>query len=120
METLFSNAPKKLVEVVSFGGYVYVVVKLFIVVFFMFIFIFSLTFRYLIGQYVTIHDDVISHINITSVNTIDGGLYGCSATNSIGSIIYSAKLNVYGNIRVILYDRVWNSKIILKSCPSAN
>ena len=57
---------------------------------------FFLTYRYLIGQYVTIHDDVISHINITSVNTMDGGLYGCTASNSIGSIIYSAKLNVYG------------------------
>lgn len=45
METLFSNAQKKLVEVVSFGGYVYVVVKLFIVVFFMFMFIFFTYFQ---------------------------------------------------------------------------
>ena len=59
-------------------------------------------YRYLIGQYVTIHDDVISHINITNVNTMDGGLYGCTASNSIGSIIYSAKLNIYGNTIVFV------------------
>lgn len=31
--------------------------------------------RFLVGQYVTIHDDVISHVNITNVKEEDGGKY---------------------------------------------
>ena len=37
--------------------------------------------RFMIGQYVTVHGDVISHLNISSVKVEDGGLYGCEATN---------------------------------------
>ena len=52
--------------------------------------------RYIVGQYVTIHDDVISHINITHVGTTDGGSYACTASNAVGHIRHSARLNVYG------------------------
>ena len=54
--------------------------------------------RYVIGQYVTIHDDVISHINITSVTALDGGVYSCIAANSVGSVSHFARLNVYGRV----------------------
>ena len=54
--------------------------------------------RYVIGQYVTIHDDVISHINITSVTALDGGVYSCIAANSVGSVAHFARLNVYGRL----------------------
>lgn len=40
--------------------------------------------RFLVGQYVTIHDDVISHVNISNVKEEDGGEYTCVAQNSIG------------------------------------
>uniref|UniRef100_A0A1B0DMD3 Ig-like domain-containing protein n=1 Tax=Phlebotomus papatasi TaxID=29031 RepID=A0A1B0DMD3_PHLPP len=40
--------------------------------------------RFLVGQYVTIHDDVISHVNISNVKDEDGGEYSCTAQNSIG------------------------------------
>lgn len=39
------------------------------------------------GQYVTVHDDVISHVNITHVKEEDGGEYTCTAQNSIGKYV---------------------------------
>ncbi|RZF37195.1 hypothetical protein LSTR_LSTR017473 [Laodelphax striatellus] len=59
--------------------------------------------RFVIGQYVTVHGDVISHVNISSVSVDDGGEYSCSAENRAGKAIHSARLNVYGlpYIRVI-------------------
>mgnify|MGYP003305497192 CR=1 FL=1 len=56
----------------------------------------SLLFRYLIGQYVTIHDDVISHMNISEIESIDGGAYTCMAINTVGTITHTARVNVYG------------------------
>uniref|UniRef100_A0A1B0GF88 Down syndrome cell adhesion molecule-like protein Dscam2 n=1 Tax=Glossina morsitans morsitans TaxID=37546 RepID=A0A1B0GF88_GLOMM len=52
--------------------------------------------RFLVGQYVTIHDDVISHVNITNVKEEDGGEYTCAAQNAIGKVSHSAKVNIYG------------------------
>ena len=48
------------------------------------------------GQYVSNHGDVISHVNITSVDVTDGGTYSCMAENTAGSDAHSARLNVYG------------------------
>lgn len=45
--------------------------------------------RFLVGQYVTIHDDVISHVNITHVKEEDGGEYMCTAQNAIGKYVCS-------------------------------
>ena len=52
--------------------------------------------RYFVGQYVTVHDDVISHVNISDVVSTDGGAYSCVASNSVGASHHSARLNVYG------------------------
>ncbi|XP_022215405.2 Down syndrome cell adhesion molecule-like protein Dscam2 isoform X3 [Drosophila obscura] len=52
--------------------------------------------RFLVGQYVTIHDDVISHVNISNVKEEDGGEYTCTAQNAIGKVSHSAKVNIYG------------------------
>ena len=57
--------------------------------------------RHLIGQYVTIHDDVISHMNISEVESIDGGAYTCKAINAVGTVTHTARINVYG--KIILY-----------------
>lgn len=40
--------------------------------------------------------DVIAHLNITSVRVEDGGLYTCRASNKMGFVEHSARLNVYG------------------------
>ena len=52
------------------------------------------------GQYVSAHGDVISHVNVSSVHVADGGTYSCSARNSAGSVSHSARLNVYGSPKV--------------------
>ena len=44
----------------------------------------------------TVHDDVISHVNISDVVSTDGGAYSCIASNSVGATQHAARLNVYG------------------------
>ncbi|XP_058795689.1 cell adhesion molecule Dscam2 isoform X3 [Phymastichus coffea] len=52
--------------------------------------------RYAIGQYVDQSGDVISHLNITSATTEDGGLYACVASNALASVEHKARLNIWG------------------------
>ncbi|XP_026295718.1 Down syndrome cell adhesion molecule isoform X38 [Apis mellifera] len=56
----------------------------------------SNTERLQVGQYVTVNGDVVSHLNISSTHTNDGGLYKCIAASKVGSAEHSARLNVYG------------------------
>ncbi|XP_050573260.1 cell adhesion molecule Dscam2 isoform X24 [Bombus affinis] len=56
----------------------------------------SNTERLQVGQYVTVNGDVVSHLNISSIHTNDGGLYKCIAASKVGSAEHSARLNVYG------------------------
>ncbi|OXA46993.1 Down syndrome cell adhesion molecule-like protein Dscam2 [Folsomia candida] len=51
--------------------------------------------RFLVGQYVTIHDHVISHVNITHARDEDGGLYACQARNAMGIALHTGRLNIY-------------------------
>ncbi|XP_027854261.2 cell adhesion molecule Dscam2 isoform X3 [Aphis gossypii] len=53
--------------------------------------------RYLIGQYVTLHGDIVSHLNISQVLVEDGGEYTCTANNRAGTTSHSARLNIYGD-----------------------
>lgn len=68
-----------------------------------FYFLFS---RFLIGQYVTIHGDVISHVNISHVMVEDGGEYSCIASNRAGKVSHSARLNVYGKLKSYHYTEI--------------
>lgn len=52
----------------------------------------------MIGQYMTVHGDVISHVNISHVDVEDGGEYTCTAENRAGKMSHSARLNIYGNV----------------------
>ena len=44
----------------------------------------------------TVHGDVISHLNISVSKVEDGGLYSCVAVNRAGSDSHSSRLNIYG------------------------
>lgn len=50
----------------------------------------------LIGQYVTMFGDVISHVNISAVKSEDGGGYECTAISKAGSVSHYGRLNIYG------------------------
>lgn len=50
----------------------------------------------MIGQYVTLTGDVISHVNISAVKSDDSGEYECTASTKVGSVSHFARLNVYG------------------------
>ncbi|XP_042228251.1 LOW QUALITY PROTEIN: Down syndrome cell adhesion molecule-like protein Dscam2 [Homarus americanus] len=52
------------------------------------------------GQYVNVHGQVISHVNISGVRVEDGGSYSCTATNTAASVVHAAPLHVYGRPHV--------------------
>lgn len=49
--------------------------------------------------------DVISHLNISSAGTEDGGLYACVASNTLATVEHKARLNIYGTAHM-LYTRI--------------
>lgn len=52
--------------------------------------------RFVVGQHVTLQDDVVSHLNVSRVTEQDGGEYACVASNSAGKAVHAARVNVYG------------------------
>ncbi|KAJ9598444.1 hypothetical protein L9F63_010888, partial [Diploptera punctata] len=77
--------------------------------------------RFVIGQYVTVHGDVISHVNISHVMVEDGGEYTCTAENRAGRSSHSARLNVYGlpYIRLIPKVTAVAGETLHLKCPVA-
>ncbi|KAK9303509.1 hypothetical protein QLX08_004819 [Tetragonisca angustula] len=77
--------------------------------------------RFMIGQYVTVHGDVISHVNISVVHVEDGGEYRCTAANRMAKVHHSAGLNIYGlpHVRPMgNYAAVAGETTVIK-CPVA-
>ncbi|XP_041984481.1 Down syndrome cell adhesion molecule-like protein Dscam2 isoform X2 [Aricia agestis] len=52
--------------------------------------------RFVVGQHVTLQDDVVSHLNVSRVTEQDGGEYACVAANAAGKASHAARVNVYG------------------------
>lgn len=77
--------------------------------------------RSMIGQYVTIFGDVISHVNISAVKSEDGGEYECSAKSRAGIAQHSARLNIYGmpHVRPMSPISAIAGKFFLLKCPVA-
>jgi hypothetical protein len=61
---------------------------------------------------------VVSHINLTVESVFDGGLYACTATNSLGSVTHAAHLHVPGRsvIRTMADRTVTAGQSILLPC----
>ncbi|XP_053683718.1 cell adhesion molecule Dscam2 [Sabethes cyaneus] len=77
--------------------------------------------RYQVGQYVTVNGDVVSHLNISSIHSNDGGLYKCSASSKVGVAEHSAKLNVYGlpYVRTMEKKSIVAGETLVVTCPVA-
>ncbi|XP_059226041.1 cell adhesion molecule Dscam2 isoform X4 [Stomoxys calcitrans] len=77
--------------------------------------------RFMIGQYITVHGDVISHVNITHVMVEDGGEYACIAENRAGRVQHAARLNIYGlpYIRIIPKVTAVSGETLNLKCPVA-
>uniref|UniRef100_A0A6P7G315 Down syndrome cell adhesion molecule homolog n=1 Tax=Diabrotica virgifera virgifera TaxID=50390 RepID=A0A6P7G315_DIAVI len=76
---------------------------------------------YQIGQYVTVNGDVVSHLNISSIHTNDGGLYRCVASSKVGSADHSARINVYGLpfVRSMEKQAIVAGGTLIVHCPFA-
>lgn len=64
------------------------------------------------NQYTMSDGTTVSHMNVTSPQIKDGGVYRCTARNSVGSAEYQARINVRGaclllNIRIGLLLGFW-------------
>ena len=63
----------------------------------------SNTERLQVGQYVTVNGDVVSHLNISSIHTNDGGLYKCIAASKVILLIFFIKFFYIKICRLILF-----------------
>lgn len=74
-----------------------------------------------VGQIVTLNGDVVSHLNMSSIHTNDGGLYRCAATSKVGSTEHAARLNVYGYpfIRPMDKKAIVAGEMLIVTCPVA-
>ncbi|XP_076307336.1 cell adhesion molecule Dscam1-like isoform X1 [Tachypleus tridentatus] len=71
------------------------------------------------GDYVSKEGAVISFVNITRIETEDGGIYRCSASNSNGIRSYVNSLNVFGHpvIRPMKNRTVIGGRVAILHCP---
>ncbi|KAI4460603.1 basigin related [Holotrichia oblita] len=77
--------------------------------------------RYQIGQYVTVNGDVVSHLNVSQIQTNDGGLYRCIASSKVGAVEHAAKINVYGSpyVRPMEKQAIVAGGTLIVHCPVA-
>lgn len=75
----------------------------------------------MIGQYVTLSSDVVSHVNITNVKPEDGGEYACIAKSRAGESSHTARLNIYGMplVRAMSPISAVAGKTLQIKCPVA-
>ncbi|GFV04280.1 down syndrome cell adhesion molecule-like protein Dscam2 [Trichonephila clavipes] len=76
--------------------------------------------RFRVGDYVTRDSRVVSYVNITSIQVEDGGLFSCKATNEVGSVLHSARVNVFGppTIRSMPNITALAGEVTVLPCPA--
>ncbi|BES94143.1 IGc2 [Nesidiocoris tenuis] len=77
--------------------------------------------RIQVGQYVTVSGDVVSHMNITSAQTNDGGLYKCMASSKVGTVEHAERLNIHGlpYVRPMEKKAIVAGETLFVTCPVA-
>lgn len=79
--------------------------------------------RIQVGQYLKMNGNgnVVSHLNISSIQTADGGLYKCIASSKVGSVEHAERLNVYGVpfIRPMDKRAIVSGETLFVTCPAA-
>nr|XP_024214195.1 Down syndrome cell adhesion molecule-like protein Dscam2 isoform X44 [Halyomorpha halys] len=77
--------------------------------------------RQQIGQYTSLASDVISHLNISSVQPNDGGLYKCVASSKVGVTEHAERINIYGQpfVRPMEKKAIVAGETLVVTCPYA-
>lgn len=77
--------------------------------------------RFQISNQVTATGDKTSYLNITQVQTNDGGLYRCEAVSKVGTAFHSARLNVHGlpYVRPMEKQMIVAGGTLFVTCPFA-
>ena len=65
--------------------------------------------------------DVISHLNISSVQANDGGLYKCVASSKVGVAEHLERINIYGHpfVRPMEKKAIVAGEKLIVTCPFA-
>jgi hypothetical protein len=74
-----------------------------------------------IGNFRTPNGDVHSHLNISQIRTMHGGIYECKAKSKVGSISHVGRINVFGAPFVRKMDsmKVVAGQSMFVTCPVA-
>lgn len=77
--------------------------------------------RFRISNQVTATGDKVSYLNITEIQTNDGGLYQCEAVSKVGTASHSARLNVHGlpHVRPMEKKMIVAGGTLIVTCPFA-
>uniref|UniRef100_T1IRM3 Down syndrome cell adhesion molecule-like protein Dscam2 n=1 Tax=Strigamia maritima TaxID=126957 RepID=T1IRM3_STRMM len=79
------------------------------------------TDKYRPSVYTNEESNAVGHLNITEVSLEDGGTYACVATNKVGVVISSTRINVFGRpfIRPMGKKSVVAGTTLIVHCPYA-